>query len=381
MVLSPSSGHRYSYEGAPVVVPDNNVIDIEVKAESPGAAYQDPAGTITVMVTPLPGLSVINRAQPWGGLAGGYLRRNPANQGSGFVVPTLWATPIQTRFYKLTVLASGQAAVGVTPGTGSVQLEYEQNAAATVRTTHTPIPSTIATTDGTLLTLNNGAGVGFVTGDIHTFSTPGSAMVANGQDDETNQAYAERMLGRWPSLSTNIVTDKYKAWVRQASLDSAFGIEKITVRPSNTIAGQTDVVVATGAGAPADLTIQALNAYLNLRNGTTDSAEVSAASNRDIVPSGTVFVRAAELDAAKAAADLAWQKYITDLPIGGDVATGVPGVVRLAELRQAVMDAGAVEHGPFMLNAVAANFALTTFQVATIPAGALPSQALTWVGI
>jgi hypothetical protein len=369
----------YEYQGpAAVTVADGGYSDIEMRAESPGSAFDDPANTVNVSVTPLPGVSVNNPPTQFGGLGGTAARRNPANAGSGSITPSApIGFPVQPRRYIVTVTASGSQ-----PSTGAVVIKYEQNGLTTNVATLSPIPATYAGLgDGITLTFANGVGVGFIKGDIHTFESIGSPITANGVDDETNESYAARMLGRWPSLSLNIVADKYVAWIRQASLDGAFGIEKISTRPSVTVAGQTDVLVATATGAPSGGIVSALQTYVNARDGITDTALVTAAANVNITPSGSVTVRLDELDAAQTAADESWLKYIEDLPIGGDLSTGSPGVVRLSELVQALMDAGAIDYTGLQLNGFAVNRALNTNEVAVIPAGALPSSALTWVTV
>lgn len=368
----------YEYQGGPVVVPDDDSIDIELRAESPGSAYDDPANTITTLITPLPGLSINNPPTAFGGIEGDVgtaAKRNPANQGSGTITPG--GVPTLLRHYTVTVLASGSQ-----PSTGKVLIEYEQDGVKGTVATLTPIPASyVGIGDGITLTFDNGVGVGFVKGDRHTFESVGSPITANGVDDETQESYAARCLGRWPSLSLNIVADKYVAWIRQASLDGAFGIEKITTRPSISVAGQTDVLVATATGAPSGPIISGLQTYVNARDGITDTALVTAAANVNITPSGSVTVPLARLVAAQAAADEAWRLYIADLPIGGDLSTGAPGVVRLSELVQALMDAGAIDYSGLQLNGFPVNRALNTNEVAVIPAGGEPSAALTWVTV
>lgn len=361
----------YEYQGAPVVVPDGSTIEISMRAESPGSSYDDPADSITEIITPLPGLTINNPPTDFGGLSGSTAARNPANQGSGTITPV--GSPVLLRRYTVTVLASGSQ-----PSSGTVRIAYEEDGVAATIATISPIPLAYGIGDGITLTFDNGLGVGFIRNDLHTFESIGSPILSNGTDDETNTALAARCVGRWPSLGLNIVTEKYVEWIRRASLDLALGIEKITPRASATVAGQTDLLVATATGAPSGPAVAALQVYVNARDGITDTALVTAAANLSIVPSGTVTIRAEDLVAGQAAADEAWADYIADLPIGGDTSTGSPGVVRLAELSQALMDAGAVDVSGLMLNGAAVNKTLTTTQVAIISAGDEPSAALTW---
>lgn len=375
VIRSPKTGNRYIYLGAPDDVDDDDVLDLEFTAEFPGAKYLDGVDTITEIVTALPGLSVSNPATAFGGIdpTSGAAKKNASNQGSGSITPDPDGEPTKKRSYIITVLSSGAV------GAGSIRLAWDEAGVRTTLSTIDPIPASYTVGDDDVdLTFDDGVGVGFIAGDIHTFSTPGMAILVAGADDETNASLANRCLGRWPSLSDNIVADKYETWVRQASIDQGLGIAKVTVKPSPTVAGQADVRVATAAGAPSGGTIAALQEYINARDGICDAGEVKAAVNLDLVLAGTIVVKAADLVDAQAAADDNWRNHVTDLPIGGDVSTGVPGVVRFAELVQAIMDAGAVDHSGLTLNGVAANATLDVDEVAVVDT--LPSD-LTWVPV
>lgn len=369
-----SPGNRYIYQGAPVTIVDGGSVTIEFTAEEAGSRYADPADTIVNMVTPLPGLSVDNPAPPFGGLTGPTASKNPANQGSGAVTPSAPGTPpVRKRYYTLTVIESGAA-----PSSGTIQIDWLENG---VKSTdrRSPIPATYTGIgDGITLTFSNGVGAGFVQGDMHTFSTPGSPITVNGVDDESNTSLAARCRGRWPSLGLNIVPAKYEAWIRQASADNAYGIEKITIRPSGTVAGQTNIMVATATGAPSSGVLASLQSYVNARDGITDSALVAGAVDQEVTMGGNVTVPAGLLQAAQEAADLAWIAYIRALPIGGDTATGLPGVVRLSALTKIVMDAGCVDYDFLTLFGAPGNMQLDANQVAVIGAGDLPSEALVW---
>jgi hypothetical protein len=367
------SGNRYTYQGAdPVSVPDGGSVEIEFTAEHPGAAYADGAGTITDLVTPLPGLSVNNPNRKFGGTdATGAAKKNAANVGSGTVTPS--GTPGLLRRYSIRVVTSGSVGVD-----GSLQVKYDEAGVTTTLATLDPIPASSSIGDGITLTFDDGAGAGFQAGDTHTFETPGSPITAAGTDDETNASLAARCLGRWPSLTANATADKYVAWVKQCSIDNFLGIEKITVKPSSTVAGQADILVATSAGAPDAGSITTLQNYVNARDGIVDTAEVVGAINEPITLAGTVTVEASKIVAVKAAADAAWLAYIQSVPIGGDTKTGTPGVVRLSELIEAIMSAGAVDHSGLTVNGVSGNFGMNPLKVAVVDN--LPS-ALTFLTV
>jgi hypothetical protein len=274
------------------------------------------------------------------------------------------------------VTVTGSGAAGVS---GTIKIEYIENGAVVSVGSLTPIPSTYTGIgDGITLALADGLGAGFILGDVHSFQTPGTPIVQQGVDIETNAQLFERIVGRWPSLSLNTIADKYIAMIRQASADAAYGISKIAVSPSDTEAGVANILVATASGAPPGGTLTALQTYVNARGGVTERASVVGTVDAPVPIGGSVTVKSSKLLAAQAAADTAWRAYITGLPIGGDVSTGKPGVVRVASLAQVLMDAGAVDYAGLTLNGVAANMALLVNNTAVIGAGQDPSTALTW---
>lgn len=366
--------NRYLYNGAPVVVPDADSIAIIVDAENPGARYNDAAGRITEIVTPLPGLSVSNPNTDFGGIDSlGHAKRSAGAAGTGFVLPS--GAPIQKRQYTITVRASGSAGVD-----GLVDISYYQAGVKTTNTV-TPIPASYTGIADLTIGFNDGAGAGWIAGDVHTFETPGTPIVSQGVDDESNASVLARCRGRWPSLGLNNVTEKYRQWVFTASIEGGFGIEKCEPRASSTVAGVTEILVATASGAPSGAVITALQTYLDARDGITDIANVSGALNKDVTLSGTVIVRNAQIAAVQSKADELWSTYVRQLPIGGDLSTSFPGVVRLTELVQALMDAGAIDVSDLQLNGAPLNLALAFNEDAVIPAGQEPSAALTWNGV
>jgi hypothetical protein len=362
---NPKTGNRYLYNGAPVVVPDgidintpgSNVVILD--AEFPGAKFADAAGTIVDLVTPLPGLSISNAETDFGGLdEAGNALAGPGNNGTGFVTPSAATKPIQRRQYTITVRESGAAG-----SSGIIDVEWMQ-AGVAFKNTVSPIPATYTGVgDNVELAFDDGPGTGWISGDVHTFQTPGTPILVQGQDDETNASVLRRCLGRWPDLGDIVGPDKVEKWIFKRSRDSGLGIEKVAIRPSSVVAGQIDVVVATASG------------------GIGVTTAVAGAENLELTLTGTVTVKNTELLTVQAKADELWAAYVRDLPIGGDVRTGYPGVARLSELEQQLMDAGAIDVTGLQLNGAPANRTLAYNENAIIPAGQEPSAALTWHGV
>lgn len=377
---SPRSGRRYfnttsgtvpAGPGNPNGVAGVDYLELEFQAESPGSAYNaDIHNEINDLVTPLPGLSCLNVRPPFGG-TDALGKAKLIGAGTGTITPS--GSPSLSRTYKLTVTGSGQ----VTAGSGLLEVDDGSTKTTTVLN---PIPASHNAGDSVTLTFANGAGnPSFIAGDVYTLQTPGSPFIAPGSDEEGNASLAARCRGRWPSLSAIPVDDKYVGWVKQCSIDQTLGVTKIVVRPSVIVPGRVDITIAGAAGAPPGSTVNAEQAYIDARTGIGERAVVVGAVNRNVTPAGTVTVRASLLASAQAQADILWSKYLGDLPIGGDTSTGTPGVVRLDELVEAVMAAGAIKIDGEQLNGAAADLALVSNEVAVV--AALPSSAMTWLPV
>jgi hypothetical protein len=350
-------------------------ITLDFQAESAGAVYNgDLTGSIVALVTPLPGLIIVNEPLSFGGTDSSN-RASRNGTGTGTVTPSetvAGVAPTPSRTFTLTITNAGQ----VTAAVGSLVIDDGTNAPTIVPLS--PIPATYAAGGGVTITFANGAqNPSFIVGDVYTFQAPGSPIITPGSDAESSDSLRTRCRGRWPSLSDVPTEDRYAGWIRQASIDSGYGVTKITVNPSVTIAGQVDIRVATSAGAVPGGVVTALQTYVDLRDGIVDLANVASAVNDPITAGGTVTVKSSIAVAAKAAAKASWETYISELPIGGELSLG--RVVVLEELTQALMDAGALDVTGLTLNGVAANKALTSIQVAT--AANSIDTALTWLEV
>jgi hypothetical protein len=204
----------------------------------------------------------------------------------------------------------------------------------------------------------------------------GSPIINAGVDTESDDSIRARCRGRWPSLSDVPTDDRYVAWIRQASIDGGFGITKITAAPSSVVPGYVDIRVATDAGPVPPEAVAALQSYLDARDGIVDHATVATATPVPVTAGGTAKVRRGAAAAARLAAKLSWDEYVASLPIGG---SAPEGVVRLAELQQALMDAGALDVSGLTLNGVAGNLALAPTDVALVGNGI--DTDLPWVEV
>jgi hypothetical protein len=377
-----TSGKRYEYLGDDLSVADATTDSVEFSAESPGAGYTDGPGTITQFVTSIPGLSVANPNRYVGGLDDDdHAVPNAANTGAGTVAPTASAG-VLSRYYTITIVESGDTTEG------SFEVAYYSTTvggATSVETLHvSPIPASwsgSAVGDSTLTVVfaDGSSSPSFAAGDSFTFWTPGSPIVVAGVDDEADEALLKRCKARWPSLSDVPTEGVVESWIRTKSAADSMGINKISISQSTTIGGQVIAVVGTPTGAPTGGQIATLQDYVSLRMGICETSDVVGATALAINPGGTVYVKSSLKATVQAAAELAWNAYIAALPIGGDISLGYPGVVRVNELQQCLMDAGAIDVIGLTLNSSASNVQLLHTEVATVGTAFRPS--LSWVTV
>lgn len=349
VIVEANTGNRYINTTGGTLLLGGTLV-LTFKAESPGGSYADPGGTVTRMVTTIAGVTVDNPDQDFSPVA-------QTGIGPGTVTPSApgGAGTATAHTFVIKILSSGQV--------GAATWSYSMDGAE-----HVSGGTVVATYDlpgGTRVAFANHGTfpVSFVLGDLYTFTTPGSPITVQGQNIETDEELRERARARWPDLSLVPTETKYATWAKAASVQ----VTKVTATPDLAIPGQVNVKIAGNSNPLSVDVVNLVQAYVNDRADITDKAVVTAAATELITPAGTVTVRAADLAAVQAAAQTAWSTYIQTIPIAG--------VVRVAELAQAVMDAGAVDFTALLLNG-AASVQLGDGEVATITGG-IDTQ-LTW---
>ncbi len=352
LVAQADSGNRYTLAAAGTI-PLSGTVTLAFKAESPGAAYNDPAGQISRLLTALPGVSVLNEAPTFSDVA-------LAGTGTGTVTPSAPGGPPTQRTVSIAITLTGQA--------GAAEWSYSLDGGVYVAAGTVPA-GFFDIAGGIRVTFANGAAnPSFIAGDRYTFTTPGSPIDEQGRDDETDEALRARCRSRWSALSAVPSEEKYELWAGLASSQ----VTKVIAQPSETVPGQIDVVIAGAVNPLGGGVVTAVQDYIDLRAGNVEDPVVVAATAVVIDVAGTVFFRgnADRLAEIQAAAQLAWNAYLAELPIGA--------VVYASELAQALMDAGALDVDLFTLEVMgAASFALASTEVAAGSATAL-SAALTW---
>lgn len=379
-------GNYYVNTGS-VTIPNNGFVTAEFQAENPGP-INDPSGTITVLSTPLSGVTVMDALAPYSQPTQSWI----ASTLHGTVTPTSSAvgSAQAPRMFKIQITQSGNQ-TGTPPfaQAAATLTVYGASSSPTI-TGPFSLPSTIdlsayaagvdlhlAFTDGT-------SAFSWTVGDVYWISTPGQATVVVGSEQETLASLVQRCRDRWPSLSAVPTESRYAGWIRQCSTDSQLGINRVSVNPNALVAGRIDIYVADGQGGPSSGVISALQGYLDLRAVDVESAIVASATPKLITVTGKVWCHSGQTSAVQTAGEVNWNNYLASVPIGGEecaqevLDAGKSGIIRCSKLDQLLMDAGAYDVQGLQINAggVDVDLQLTAEQVPSIAAGGVLN--LTW---
>jgi hypothetical protein len=224
VAYAPATGNKYT-NVASVTIPDGGSVTAVFQAESPGLGYNDAAGSIIALVTPMPGVSVNNSGEP---------------------------------------------------------------------------------------------------------------LIQTGSDKEPLALLAKECRDRWPSLSTITTPGHFEGLAFYCSKTNGLGITKCKASPSLDVPGVENVYIAGSTATATPTQVATVQAFIDARK--KGEAAVIAAQAHLLTPGGTVKCKRGTTDEVKKAADLDWAIYIAAIPIGG---SEPEGKVLLAELEQALMDAGA----------------------------------------
>lgn len=197
-----------------------------------------------------------------------------------------------------------------------------------------------------------------------------------GRDEERDASVYRRCDERWPVIDVvTDDTDRVVKWVKASS--TAINRVRMDPDPANpggvviTVAGPNGPVTPVGGTVVAG-PVGVAQQYVYARMPITDFVTVQDSRTLTILGNGNVTIPSSRMTAAKAAADAAWNKYLGTTQIGDQI--------KLAELVQAVMDAGAINFTNYRLNALPLNVPLASDQVG-VPYGGGLSASLIWAGV
>ncbi len=165
-------------------------------------------------------------------------------------------------------------------------------------------------------------------------------VTRNGQEEEKQARYAERMVGRWSRLSYGNIEGAYKAWALEALPE----LTRVTVRE-----GPNDgEVIVTGATETGTITEEQIQIIADYINGVTDGVGRRPINDILIVQSATalstpaveitVVCESAYASDADDRVSLALSDLFGSLPIGGEInPPDTTGKVYTSRMYQAVM--------------------------------------------
>ena len=365
VVINPLTGNRYyAITSGTLTSGSPNSLTVMVRAEAPndparGVIYADGPNTLIRLATPWKGVTATNAPPQFSGVT---TVPTPA-RGLGVVTVT-GTPPVLATAYDFQIVDDGQNTTAL--------FRWRQNGgpwsspvtmAATFAIPGTSTVTVHFTNDA------GGANPSFRTGDVYSFTAPGTAISTPGTARETNAQLISRCFALWPDPDA-IPEDRHVTWAKAAGA----GVVRVAVAPDATYPGRLLVTIA-GAPGTSPLSggiVSAVQAYLDQQEGIGEISLVAAATVTAITAtngsSGSVTALASKRAAVQAAANLAWSTYVNGTTIGG--------IVRVAKLIELLMDAGAIEVLGILLNG-GGNVVLAVNAVAV----AADLASLTWVEI
>lgn len=178
--------------------------------------------------------------------------------------------------------------------------------------------------------------------------TPGEPWLAQqGRDEENDPDLRARCKARWKANGNAATELAYKLLTIKASnlpaIDPERRVSRVTVK-EDTATGAVTVYVASNLGAVESEVISLIEPDIQAIRPQCVQVSLVSAANRTVTFSGTINVKAAQLDAAKVAVQKAVQAYLSTLPIGGfsyvsDIDSLTHHVLYLAPIEVAALNA------------------------------------------
>jgi uncharacterized phage protein gp47/JayE len=395
-VAGPGDNRYVSIERVVLVadVPQN----IRLQAEAPGSAYADVAGTVTKMVTAPAGLTAVNErasdfedAQVSGASTGTVTAafHSPLNPPSFLSVLIRIVTFGDLGSATFVCSVDGGATWSDPPSLVPLDSDLDTEDHLTIGPTwvlvgpgNPPLLRESAPSGEALarISFHPGTSPSFIQGTVFTL-LKGNAIAQQGADEESDAALRERCRGRWASLSDVPTESLVRLWCRLASPE----IARVSVDANPGLPGGIIVTIASGVGGASPAAQLAVRTYILARlrgyvgtpgpadpavgGSAEESVIVNSAKLRSITPTGFVSVPRGLVTQVQQAADRLWLAYLASLDIGG--------LVREAELVQAIMDAGAIDAEP-TLTGGSPNIQLDPGEVAVVAAGTSLTASLAW---
>ncbi len=379
LIAKTTAGRRYTNITGGALATSGTLI-VQFQSEGPNDStndatnYIDAAGTMTMLVTPLAGVTINNPALDFAPVT-------LAGVGPNALVTAARTDP-------LTAPRPGTILIQIDQGgqVGTATFKYRrigldsdfQPGGATAAAVDIPV------TGITIAFVNGMSNPTFISGDLFAVSSPGGPIITQGRDVETSASLIARCQARWPALSAIPTVGQYKLWALAADPQ----VTKVGVVADLVKTLQVNVTIGGQLNPLSGAVLANVQKYLDVRLGLFETAVVTTATTRDVVVSGFVTVPVGSTATVQQAVDAAWEAYIA--------AQDIAGLAKVSELQRVIGDAvkatqgsgaqydvrdlaiaGANEGAP-PNGAVLVNLRAGSSEVLSVPPGGVPSQALSW---
>ncbi len=266
---------------------------------TPGIGGNVSGGTISTLLTPLPGVTVSNDDTVFSSVA--YTDWH----GTGTVDPS--GTPPDP--HSVTVRIDTTGASGV--ATWSTSLD------GGAWTTHGSAASIadLSGTDIDIALVDGATAPSFYIGDTATFTAPGTWITTQGTDLETQGSLAARCLARWPSLAAVPVADVYSVWAREA-LDGE--ITRVLVETDPSVAATVNIYIAGPSATATTVQVGEVQDYIDVRAPLTDLPVVIAAGATAVAITGAATYPIGQ-SSVVAERTNAINAYVNGISMGGKI--------------------------------------------------------------
>lgn len=341
-----ASGLSYLNAGTVVIPAGPGSVSALFQAEFAGAKYADPSNSGALFLTSaIPGVTLTN--------PGPTPNYSPVTHvGSGTGTLTLGGSPVGSHSVIISVTA--------TSASSPVSASYSLDGAAPVALGITSSVTNLGGT-GINITFNSGTGTSWAVNDSYSFTTPGSWITQQGNDQETDLALATRCRNRWASLSAIPTQSLYQLLATSAP---TYGqqVTQCIVVPDGTINNKVNIVVAGPGGILPGTTITGLQSFITPRARGCDNPVVQSPASLNVTLAGNITCLASQFATVQTSVQTAMTSLVN--------AAGINGTIRIAAIIDAIMNiAGTVDAIGITINGSGSNLTLgnsSTFVLAAL---------------
>jgi len=299
------NAYQFSNTTGTTISPGTTV-SLPFSAIQPGAAYNVQNGTLTILLTPKPGLTANNPAPGTssvshsGGGAGTVAVSGSPNGNYSVVVKVVTTGGLGAGVLQISLDGGNNYASPFTiPGGGSYPI---------------PLLNGLGST-GLTLTLANS----FTATDTYSFTSYASWILTPGLDQESDPALQARDENKWSAIGVGGGSDATFDYLCRTAPNGGSEVSQTQIGADGTVAGQVDIVLA-GINGPISATALAnITTYVQQRLGVCELLSIQNAVTDTLSITAQVFCPAQSLAAVQGAVSAAFTALQRATPIGGVV--------------------------------------------------------------